>query len=371
MRIAFDYQTFFLQSYGGISRYFTRLASGLLDFDQQVKIFAPIHRNNYLSALPQGIENGRFIKQFPPKTARLINAYNQFSCRYKIAKWSPDVVHETYYSRMGPAPKHCPTVITVYDLIHELFPQEFSVQDSTREVKRRSIERADHVVCISENTKQDLMRLHGTPADKISVVHLGFDQFTEGTIKILPTCFGTKPFLLYVGQRGAYKNFTGFLKAVSLSNKLLSDFEIIAFGGGKFSAAESALVESLGFGPHQVQQVSGNDDLLGQYYRSARAFVYPSLYEGFGIPPLEAMTHHCPVISSNSSSMPEVIGVAAEYFNPTDIEDMRRAIENVVYSESRLDELRKEGLARLPHFSWKKCSEETLAVYRSLTGEKQ
>jgi glycosyltransferase involved in cell wall biosynthesis len=369
MRIAYDFQAFALQSYGGISRYFTRLAQGLLDFEHQVEVFAPLHRNKYLSVLPKGVENGRFIEQFPPKTSRLIITYNQFRCRYKIAKWNPDVVHETYYNRIGMAPKNCPTVITVYDLIHEMFPHEFSAHDSTREHKKHAIDRADHVICISENTKKDLMRLHGTSGDKISVVHLGFDQFVEGK-KILPTRFSTAPFLLYVGQRGGYKNFTGFLKAVSISKKLLSDFEIIAFGGGRFSAAESMLIQSFGFATNQVQQVSGNDDLLGQYYQSARAFVYPSLYEGFGIPPLEAMTHLCPVISSKTSSMPEVIGVAAEYFDPTEIEDMRRAIENVVYSDNRLDELRKEGFARLSHFSWKKCSEETLAVYRLLTGEK-
>jgi glycosyltransferase involved in cell wall biosynthesis len=369
MRIAFDYQTFFLQSYGGISRYFTRLAQGLLDLDQQVEIFAPLHRNNYLSGLPQCVVNGRFINQFPPRATSFFLAYNHFGSRYKISKWSPDVVHETYYSRVGTAPPHCHTVITVYDMIHELFPQEFSVHDNTPELKRRAIERADHVVCISENTKQDLMRLHGTHASKISVVHLGFDRFFEEDKKVLSTCFVTNPFLLYVGQRAGYKNFSGFLKAVATSKRLLNDFEIVAFGGGKFSAAESLLIQSLGFAANQVKQVSGNDDLLGQYYRSAQAFVYPSLYEGFGIPPLEAMAHHCPVISSNASSMPEVIGVAAEYFDPTELEDMRRAIENVVYSESCQDNLRKKGLERLAAFSWGKCTQETFDVYQSLLGK--
>jgi glycosyltransferase involved in cell wall biosynthesis len=252
-------------------------------------------------------------------------------------------------------------------MIHELFPQEFPVQDKTPEVKRHAIERADHVICISENTKQDLMRLHGTHASKISVVHLGFDQFVKNEKEPLPTCLFTKPLLLYVGSRGGYKNFAGFLKAVATSKKLLNDFDIVAFGGNKFSEKESTFIQSLGFAVNQVKQVSGNDDLLVRYYRLAHAFVYPSLYEGFGIPPLEAMAHRCPIISSNTSSMPEVIGVAAEYFDPNEIEDMRRAIEDVVYSESRLDELRKEGLARLPFFSWGKCTEDTLAVYQSLS----
>ena len=366
MRIAFDYQTFVLQSYGGISRYFTRLAQGLHDLEQQVEIFAPLHRNSYLSALPQGIVNGRYIDQFPPKTTRFIFAYSHLVSRYKMGKWKPDVVHETYYSRVSTAPKHCQSVITVYDMIHELYPNEFPVHDNTHEVKKHAIERADHVICISENTKQDLIRLHGTSANKIAVVHLGFDLFVENRANSLSTSFNEKPFLLYVGQRGGYKNFSGFLKAVASSKRLLGDFNVFSFGGGKFSATELALIDSLGFAENQVQQVSGDDALLGSFYRLATAFIYPSLYEGFGIPPLEAMAHHCPVISSNTSSMPEVIGIAAEFFNPADPEDICRAIEDVVYSNSRVDVLRREGGARLARFSWTQCAKETLNLYRTL-----
>lgn len=368
MRIAYDYQTFVIQSYGGISRYFACLAQGLIDLQQQVQIFAPLHRNHYVGTLPLGTVNGRELTKFPPKTTRLITAYNQMLSRKRIAIWQPEIVHETYYSRFGSAPKNCPTVITVYDMIHELFREEFSARDNATEIKKIAIARADHVICISENTRQDLMRLFGTPASKLSVVHLGFDEFgNHGTTSV--TSPKASPFLLYVGSRGGYKNFASFLKSVAASNKLLKDFEIVAFGGGRFSVAELELIQYLGFASNQVKQVSGDDILLGEYYRTARAFVYPSLYEGFGIPPLEAMAHQCPVISSNTSSMPEVIGEAAEFFNPSDVEEMSRAIEAVVYSESRVDDLRKKGLAQLPNFSWKKCTQETLAIYQSLSGK--
>jgi glycosyltransferase involved in cell wall biosynthesis len=367
MRIAFDYQTFVLQSYGGISRYFTQLAQGLLDMEQEVEIFAPMHRNSYLSTLPQGIVNGRHINRYPPKTTRLFSAYNQLGSRFQIARWKPDLVHETYYARAGSAPRICPTVITVYDMIHELFANEFPKRDNTAAIKRIAVERADHVICISENTKLDLMRLLGTPANKISVVLLGFDQFApreEAPQVVTPT---GNPFLLYVGQRGGYKNFSGFLKAVASSKRLLSDFDIIAFGGPRFSSAEFGLISSLGFAENQVQHRSGSDNLLGSFYSSAKAFVYPSLYEGFGIPPLEAMAHNCPVISSNTSSMPEVIGVAGEYFDPNDTDDMRRAIETVVCSDNYAESLQKAGADRLTAFSWGKCTQETFDIYRSLT----
>ena len=236
-------------------------------------------------------------------------------------------------------------------------------------LKIKAIQRADHVICISDNTKQDLIRLHGIDDNKISVIHLGFDKFFDKDTNSLPAVVNLKPFILFVGNRGGYKNFTGLIKAIALSKKLVNDFDVIAFGGGKFTAAELSLIKSSGFKINQVRQVSGDDTLLGQYYEAARAFVYPSLYEGFGIPPLEAMAHQCPVISSNTSSMPEVIGNAAEFFDPTHAQSVCLAIENVVYSDARSAELRHLGHHRLKAFSWQKCTAQTLGVYRAVLGQ--
>jgi glycosyltransferase involved in cell wall biosynthesis len=369
MRIAYDYQAFSLQSYGGISRYFTCLAQGLIDLQQQVQVFAPLHRNRYVGALPSGVVNGREFIKFPPQSKGLFAIYNQVVTRKKITNWQPNIVHETYYSRFGSAPKNCPIVITVHDMIHELYKDNFSKKDETIAIKKIAIERADHVICISENTKNDLLRLYDIATNKITVVYHGFDQFAKADQNHDDISISDKPFLLYVGGRWGYKNFSGFIKAVASSKKLMSDFDIISFGVSKFCKSELSLIEALGFAKNQVRHVSGNDVLLGKFYRAARAFVYPSLYEGFGIPPLEAMAHHCPVISSNSSSMPEVIGSAAEFFNPSSHEDMRNAIEAVVYCESRIDDLKKRGIERLDHFSWDKCTYQTLNVYQSLLGE--
>ena len=368
MKIAFDHQIF-LQTHGGISRYFNQLAHGLLDLRQEVGVFAPFYLNNNLTSLPKSSVHGRYIKRYPPRLSRIFSVYNPYVSRYQISKWKPDVVHETYYSRLGSAPKNCPTVITVHDMIHELFKDNFSKNDETIAIKKIAIERADHVICISENTKNDLLRLYDIAANKITVVYHGFDQFAKIDQTTEETSPSDKPFLLYVGGRWGYKNFSGFLRAVASSKRLMSDFDIISFGVSKFCKSELSLIETLGFAKNQVRHVSGNDVLLGQYYRVARAFVYPSLYEGFGIPPLEAMAHHCPVISSNSSSMPEVIGTAAEFFNPSSHEDMRHAIEAVVYSESRIDDLKKQGIERLDHFSWTQCTQQTLNVYRTLVGD--
>lgn len=367
MRIALDDQIF-VQKHGGISRYFNQLAHGLLDLDQEVGVFAPFYLNNNLTTLPKKCIHGRHVNRYPPKLSRLFSIYNRYVSRQRIVKWKPDIVHETYYSRLGSAPNNCPTIITVYDMIHELFESDFSRNDETIAIKKIAIDRADHIICISENTKNDLVRLYDIESNKISVVHLGFDQFINYDQASKKKIHVDKPFLLYVGSRWGYKNFSGFLRAVASSKRLLSDFDIIAFGISKFNMSELNLIKSLGFAENQVQQVAGNDHLLGQYYHLARAFVYPSLYEGFGIPPLEAMVHQCPVISSNTSSMPEVIGDAAEFFNPSMHEDICHAIENVVYSDSQIELLKKRGTERLNNFSWSKCSLQTLNVYKSLVG---
>jgi glycosyltransferase involved in cell wall biosynthesis len=251
-------------------------------------------------------------------------------------------------------------------MIHELFPSYFSNHDKTAISKRISVERADHVICISENTKKDLIRLYGISESKLSVVYLGFDRFNSSTYLTSSEYLSEKPYVLYVGPRGGYKNFLGLLKAVSSSCRLLADFNVVAFGGGQFSLAELNEINALGFSDGQVIQKSGNDDLLGKLYGSAKAFIYPSFYEGFGIPPLEAMAHQCPVIISNTSSMPEVIGIAGEYFDPAEPDDIRRAIEDVVYSDTRIKLLRETGMERLAFFSWSKCSRETLDIYKTL-----
>lgn len=368
MRIAFDHQIFFLQAFGGISRYFTCMAAELSQQDCDTGIFAPLHCNAYLAGLPRELVHGYRLPFVPRRGRRLFQYFNQVAVKGRLASWRPDVVHETYYAAAGVAPRECPVVVTVYDMIHELFPEDFAPDDPTPELKRRAVERADHVICISESTRRDLIRLHGVRKEKLSVVHLGFNR-------MMPPSLGSvvaepRPFLLYVGNRAGYKNFAGMLHAVASSPRLAADFDVIAFGGGALTAEEKALVVRLGLSPERVRQVDGGDDRLGALYRRASAFVYPSLYEGFGLPPLEAMAQDCPVVSSHTSSMPEVIGGAAAYFDPFSADDMAAAIERVVYDDVLRADLRQRGARRLDSFSWGKCAQETLAIYCRIGGGK-
>lgn len=371
MNIVFGYQIFALQSYGGISRYFVRLAQGLLALGEQIDVVAPIHRNRYLKDLPSALVHGLEFERFFPKTARVVMLANHLLSKRKLAHIAADIVHDTYYSAAPLTPAAKGRVITVYDMIHEKYPANFSSRDLTTKYKRFAVAHADHVICISHSTKNDLCELFDVSEHKISVVHLGFEKFEVHPSGSMLSKNKERPFLLYVGSRGKYKNFERMLRAVALSPALKNNFDIVAFGGGVFSTAEHVLISQLGFSPGAVRQMGGGDAVLGNLYSQASAFVYPSIYEGFGLPPLEAMAHDCPVVTSNSSSMPEVVGDAGAYFAPFDIEAQAQAIADVVFDTQRRNTLIAAGRQRLVLFSWDRCARETQAVYQKVLAAKE
>ena len=405
MRIAFDHQAFCLQKTGGISRYYCRLAEQLeqTKLADDVGIFAPLYRNQYLRELPNRLVHGYSVNDYPAKTAGLLVKANGWLAKPQIKGWKPDLVHETYFSQNSSAPKACPVVLTVFDMIPELeaiASQEKlgTTIDQTAELasaKRVAVQRADHIICISEHTRGDLLKLYQVSEKKVSVVYLGCEaaneqsaadnstlnarsdiKSTEAISIDTSTNTSTKhdtsrsiqsrPYLLYVGLREGYKNFEQLLRAIAQAPALLAEFEVLAFGGGALTTAEQQIISTLGFKPTQVRQQEGNDTALNEAYQNAAAFVYPSAYEGFGLPPLEAMARNCPVISSNTSSMPEVIGSAGEYFDPQSIDSISHAIEAVVFSKDRTQELIKLGRERVKRFTWQSCAQETRAIYQAV-----
>ena len=336
--------------------------------NQEVGIFAGLHRNNYLASLQPGIVKGLKVGKYPPKLGRVFSLFNRGIGQLKIQSWKPDIIHETYYSSWPTLCFKAIRVTTVYDMIHELYDKEFSKSDKTTTQKKDSFSRVDQIISISESTNRDLIRLFDVDEAKISVVPLGVDLSAFYDTQ-LDLDGDSKPYLLYVGTRRRYKNFTGLINAFASSSRLKDSLEIIAYGGGPFNKAEFKLFQQLGLNALQVRQVSGNDQKLAQLYANAEAFVYPSLYEGFGLPPLEAMAAGCPVISSNTSSIPEVVRNAGEYFDPNDNEQIKIAIEQVVYSEERKNKLRSLGYENIKDFSWEKCAIKTLLVYQELLGK--
>lgn len=365
MKILYDHQAFTMQKYGGVSRYFYEIANHIAVMEgREVEIFAPLYINEYFrndcKVRPRGIKIPRL-----PKLGRIMRAVNEaLSLSLLRPRRDVHIFHESYYSNVDCCPRSAKRVITVYDMIHEKFADTFSRWDRTRQIKAHAVRRADHVVCISENTRQDLIALLGIPEEKTSVVYMGYSLATQKVAGKLAK--GEKPFILYVGSRGGYKNFEGLLRAYGRSPLLKNGFPIVCFGGGGFSARELSLVESLHILPNNIMNVSGTDDILAGLYASATVFVCPSLYEGFGIPPLEAMSFGCPVVCANVSSLPEVVGDAAELFDPTDEAEMRAAIERVVFTPERAQLLVDRGYERIKQFSWEKCARDTLNIYKKL-----
>jgi len=285
-----------------------------------------------------------------------------------MKKLQPDIVHSTYYFPHIAAPKKAKRVTTVHDMIHERFSSMIRKGDTTAAWKKKTVLDADHVICVSENTRRDLMELYELHPSKVSVVYHGHNVLNMGVDSAGRASVLNKslPFLLYVGARAGYKNFKTFLRAYAGSVWLCENFRIICFGGGRFRADELDLIHELGIKRRQIEQIGGGDDVLAAHYQNAAAFVYPSLYEGFGIPPLEAMALGCPVICSNTSSVPEIVGVAGEYFDPEHIESIRTSVESVLQSTERRAELIQNGFKKCAEYSWERCASETLAIYRGI-----
>jgi glycosyltransferase involved in cell wall biosynthesis len=331
-------------------------------------IVAPLYINAYLQRLPAGLVRGRRVSGVIRASAPM-RAASILGCSLYQYVARPDIVHRTYYYPVPRAPRGVRTVITVYDMIHEKFPQDFPVHDPIRQWKAKAVASADHVICISEHTRRDLLSMQKLPEERVSVTYLSHDSLAELLSDEPAAAFRARvlgadvPYLLYVGSRTPYKNFTGLLAAYAASPWLRDNFRVLCFGGGPFSATEQALLAQAGVAA-AVIQIDGEDALLANCYRNAALFVYPSLYEGFGLPPLEAMSLGCPVVCSDTSSIPEVVGDAAAMFDPGDAEAMRALLEEVLGSSSRLAELVARGALRSKLFSWRRCAQETAEIYR-------
>ena len=362
VHVAFDPQTFSLQNYGGVSRYFADTAAALARLPEtRVSVLAFAHFNAYLAEVPRSLVVGRAIPVLPSPARRLLARANQLIARSWVARHSVDIVHETYYSAVRTAPPGTPTVLTVFDMIHEKFPSYAPRTARIVRQKRAAIERADHLICISENTRRDLIELYGVDSARTSVVRLGFSQPSAGEEALARP--HAEPYLLFVGTRGGYKDFDVLLRAYASSPALQREFLLACFGDAPFSDGELRRIDELGVPRQRLRHAAGGDDLLAAHYRHAALFVYPSRYEGFGMPPLEAMARECPVVCTSAASLPEVVGEAARLFEPGDADDLRAVMESVLGSPEEASSLRAKGRARACEFSWEICARQTRSVY--------
>ena len=370
MKIFFDHKIFVKQNYGGPSRYFVNLASSLNKFENlNAKIFAPLHINNYLSQ--DKIKKNKVGFKMPfsnkinnsYKLKKEINKLNEQINKSFMQKFNPDIYHTTYYdkSRLSCSKK---MVLTVYDLIHELFNYEYGFPQNYLP-KESILKQASHIICISENTKKDLINIYNVDPNKVSVTYLATDFSNLEENKNLKNIVGSKYFL-FVGSRWKYKNFSNLLKAMSINKKIQKDLKLVLFGGGSLKKEEINLINELGLYAKNIVHINGNENFLKSLYTNAEFFIYPSKYEGFGIPILESFSQNCPVLCSNTSSLPEIADNAALFFNPDEPEDISLTMDKFLESSDCRNVLIDKGLERLKNFSWNKCANQTLNIYKSL-----
>lgn len=358
MRVAFDYQIFFLQKYGGISNYFYNLAKNLRVLSNDVKIITPFYVNEFIrdnSFLD--IVMGNKMENIPKYTNKFLRFLNNTLFEYYVKKFNPQIIHLTYYNKIFNLNKK-KKILTVYDLIHEKF--FLNIRKNNNFPKKKSLEEADHIICISENTRQDLLDIYKIDSKKTSVIYLA-SNFSYDQEKIKKKEISS---ILYVGERGRYKNFYNFIKSISNSKLLKNKIKVNCFGSTPFSKQEFSFFLDQGIHPEFINHIIGDNNILKNLYLNSSVLVYPSLYEGFGLPILEAMSLGCPVICSNTSSMKEIGGNSVKFFDPKNIDNMTNAIEQIISSKEERELLIKRGFKQNKLFSWQKCAKETLAVYK-------
>ena len=354
MKITFSGSIFFTQKFGGISRYFINLTKEILKKNHEVKIISPINKNFYLKEIKPENKFSLYFKKYP--NLIVLKKANRLLSEYFLKKSKLDIFHETYYEEPSKYSSKLPKVITIYDLIHEKFSKYYSKEQI--EKKKKIISMYDHFICISENTKNDLINIYSVPENKTSVIYLAGNHLSKFKKNIeIPE----KDFLLYVGSRDNYKNFKLLLNFFKIKNKN-KNLKLICFGGNKFSSKEEDYYKSL-----NIFHVQGDDSLLSQYYQKAICLIIPSKYEGFGITALESMELGCPVLTSNTSVLQkEVIKDAGIFFNPDSIEELDEKIKLILNDSELRSKMIFKGFLRTKQFSWKKCAEDTLTLYKNI-----
>lgn len=364
MKILYDQQIFSFQNYGGISRYFYELISRVRKTKNKVLIDGRFSNNIYLPKLKDNVDGFFSKSNFPYKNVLSFYA-NVFLDSYYLKSGGFDILHATYFHPYFlNYLKRKPYVITVYDMAHELFSKNVGgFVKKTLEYKRRTVFKANKIIAISENTKRDLVRLYNIPEDKIEVIYLGnsLEGIKPSKVKVLP-----ERYLLFVGNRLGYKNFTFFLESIIPILRKEKSLFLVCAGGGPFSASEKIFISRLGIERQVVQIGFKNDSELAYIYKNALVYILPSLYEGFGLTALEAFSMGCPVIASNTSSIPEVCGKAVMYVNPKNHKSIKDTVEKVIEDGKLRNDLTKLGLEQVKKFSWERTVKGTLNVYENV-----
>jgi len=264
------------------------------------------------------------------------------------------------------------SALTVHDLGFERFPQLYSLFQRLyySALHRYSVKYASKIIVPSEFTKKELIELYKINPGKIKVIHLGYNQEVYKIIedkaeieKKLDECAITKPYFLYVGRLEKKKNIKGLLEAYSLFRNKYPEIQLVLVGQCGYGCQE---FKNLLCKEGIIHLDNLSPETLVYLYNAAEAFIFPSFYEGFGIPLLEAMACGCPVLTSNKGSLPEVAGDAALYFNPENISQITEIMKKNIEDKNFKNELKEKGAAQVKKYSWEKCAEETFKILKDV-----
>lgn len=367
MKILLDPQIFNSQKYGGISRYytevFTRLATNNDILFPAYSVQNIYFNESNLVTFRQKAYSfyTRLLSKFGIRRIENTNERNSFFFKNKVIRQQFDLFVPTYYNSyfinyIGSKP----FVLTVYDMIHELFPEFFLNDKMVVTNKKYLMEKATRIIAVSENTKKDIINLYPhIDSSKIDVVYHGC------SIKVnkMESVSLPEKYILFVGTRSIYKNFIFLVHAITTLLENDKDLHLICAGGGDFNFIEKELISKLGL-ESQIIQKYFNEDELGYFYNRAICFVFPSIYEGFGMPVLESMTCGCPVLLGKHSSFLEVAGEAGVYFDIDNALDLKDKIQSMIQNKSLRNEFSLKGLEQVKKFSWEKAASDCLSVYK-------
>lgn len=341
--------------------------------------------NQYLLFTPEGHDSDIILKNnfkvHPIADSMASNFWDDVNIPNLLYDKNMDIYHVPQNGVGLPFEKNCPFVITLHDTIPLHMPEtvgERYLNIFTKEMGN-IVNRSDGIITVSEYSKEDISKDFNYPKEKIFVTHLASEDIYRPLEKklssdILKTYYGLSPnYILYVGGFSPRKNIVGLIQAFGrIIDKLPKDINLVIAGTkGKSYVIYKECAEKLKISDRVIFPGFISMDHMPYLYNSAALFVYPSFYEGFGLPPIEAMACGIPVITSNVTSIPEIVGDAALLFNPNETETLSEKIYEVLTNKELKDLLISKGFIKSASLSWEKTAIETLRAYHGLLNPKQ